>query len=120
MANINVSIDGKGNLQCPDITGVLGESVTWVPDANTISSIQSITTSVGSFNPAPTDKNNWTGTLATDGSMPSGGEGLQYTIVVNPVNSASGQKTRSPRIVINPPEGKTVTKKADTLHETKI
>ena len=116
MSNINVSIDGKGNLQCPDINGVLGESVTWVPDPNTISSIASITTSVGTFDPAPSARNSWTGTLATDGTLPTGGKGLDYTIVVNPVNSSTGQKQKSPKIAINPPEEKT--KKEETLHET--
>jgi len=116
MATINVSIDGKGNLVCPDINGVLGESVTWAPDPNTISSIASITTTVGSFDPAPSAKNSWTGTLATDGSLPSGGQGLDYTIAVNPVNSASGQKTKAPKITIAPPEEKIV--KAETSYAT--
>jgi hypothetical protein len=116
MANINVSIDGKGNLQCPDINGALGESVTWVPDPTTISSIASITTSIGTFNPAPSARNNWTGTLATDGTLPSGGTGLDYTITVNPQNSASGQKTKTPKISVNPPEEKT--KKEEALHAT--
>lgn len=104
MANINVSIDAKGNLKCDDITGTLGESLTWVPDATTILSIASITTSVGSFNPAPSARNNWTGTIATDGPIKNNSEvGLDYTIVVNPKNVTSGQKTKSPKIVISSP-----------------
>lgn len=114
MANISVSIDAKGNLVCPDITGAIGESVTWVPDTNSISSIASITTTVGSFDPVPSARNSWTGTLATDGSLPDGGTGLDYTISVNATNGT--QKQKSPKIAINPPEEKT--KKAEALHST--
>ena len=118
MPNITVSIDGKGNLQCPDISGYINESITWVPDGITVSSIQSITTSVGSFNPAPSSRNNWTGTVATDGSLNGGGEGVVYTIVANPVNSATGQKQRTPRITIAPPDEVTAPK-AVAFEETK-
>ena len=114
MANINVSIDAKGNLVCPDVTGLLGESVTWVPDPGSISSIASITTTVGSFDPAPSARNSWTGTIATDGSLPDGGTGLGYTISVNASNGA--QKQKSPRISVNPPEERT--QKADAVHTT--
>jgi hypothetical protein len=100
MATINVSIDAKGNLVCSDINGTLDESITWSPDS-TIRSIDSITTSVGSFNPAPSARNSWTGTLATDGSLPSGENGVSYTITVT---STSGtQKQKSPKISVNPP-----------------
>ena len=116
MATITVSIDGKGNLVCPDISGILNESITWAPDGTTVASIQSITASVGSFNPAPSSRNSWTGTLATDGTLPGGGTGLDYTIVVNPVNSATGQKQKAPKITINPPEEKAA--KAETLYTT--
>ena len=103
MANITLSIDAKGNLQCPDITGQLGESITWIPDGTTVASIQSITTSVGSFNPEPSARNNWTGNIATDGTMPNRQTGVDYTIIVNPVNSATGQKQKTPKIVVSAP-----------------
>lgn len=114
MANINVSIDARGNLQCPDITGNLGESVTWVADGSSISSIASITTSVGSFDPVPSAKNNWTGTLATDGTLPDGGRGVDYTITVTATNGT--QKHKAPKITVAPPEPKP--KKEETLHTT--
>jgi hypothetical protein len=114
MANIAVSVDAKGNLVCGDIVGTLGESLTWVPDASTIRSIDSITTSVGTFNPAPSSRNNWTGTLATDGSLPSGGNGIDYTITVTA--SDGTQKTKAPKITVNPPEEKAV--KAETSYAT--
>src|SRR6266480_3647584 len=97
---INVSIDLKGNLKCDDITGQLNEQITWVPDGTTVLSIASITTSIGSFNPAPSASNNWTGTIATDGSLGSGNMGLDYTIVVNPKNVSLGQKTKAPKITV--------------------
>jgi hypothetical protein len=103
MANINVSIDAKGNLVCDDITGKIGESITWVPDGTTVSSIASITATVGSFNPAPSARNNWTGTIATDGSLKGGGMGLDYTIVANEKGVGVGQKQRAPRITIVSP-----------------
>jgi hypothetical protein len=103
MADITVSIDAKGNLQCPDINGAIGESVTWVPDATTVLSIQSITTNVGSFNPPPTARNNWTALLAGDGTLPNGGLGWDYTIIVNPKNSGTGQKQKSPKITMLAP-----------------
>jgi len=112
MASITLSIDGKGNLVCPDISGFLNESITWTPDGTTVSSVQSITPTVGSFNPAPSARNNWTGSVATDGRMGNGETGVEYTIVVNPVNSATGQKQKSPKIAITPPEEKT--QKAET------
>jgi hypothetical protein len=100
MANIPVSIDAKGNLVCNDISGYLDESITWVPDGNSVSSIQSITTAIGSFNPAPSAKNNWTTKIATDGSMPGGTKGVDYTIVVNAKDSRWGQRQKSPKITI--------------------
>ena len=104
MANIPVSIDAKGNLVCGDIIGSLGESITWVPDGSTVTSIQSIITSVGSFNPAPSARNNWTGTIATDGPVPGSGVGVVYTIVVNSRNVQWGQKQRTPKITVTVPE----------------
>jgi len=98
--NINVSIDDKGNLVCPDVSGILGESFTWVPDINSVASIQSITASVGAFNPLPSAANGWTGTMASEGIFRNGGQGLEYTIVVNPRNSSIGQKQKSPKIMV--------------------
>ena len=103
MATISVSIDSKGNLNCADINGTLDESVTWSPDSS-IRSIDSITTSVGSFDPAPSSRNSWTGTLSTDGTLPSGGNGIDYTITVTSTSGA--QKQKSPKIGITPPEPK--------------
>ena len=116
MASITLSIDAKGNLVCPDISGFLTEAITWTPDGTTVASIQSITANVGSFNPAPSGRNNWTGNLATDGRLPDGGTGVDYTIVVNPVNSATGQKTKAPKITVTPPEEKAA--KAETSYAT--
>jgi hypothetical protein len=118
MAHIAISIDAKGNLQCPDITGVLQEQITWVPDANSISSIKSITTSVGSFNPAPSSGNGWRGTIATDGPIPAGGDGLDYTIIVNARNG--GTKQKSPKISIRPPEEKALSQNAETSYASDI
>jgi hypothetical protein len=112
MASINVSIDAKGNLVCSDIQGLLGESVTWEPDPTTVTSIDSITPSVGSFNPAPSARNSWTGTLATEGTLPNGGKGIDYTITVTATNGT--QKQKSPKIAMNPPQEKT----KKTLHTT--
>jgi hypothetical protein len=102
MANINVSIDAKGNLKCDDLVGSLGESITWVPDGNTVTSIQSITPTVGSFNPAPSARNNWTGTIATDGPIGTG-VGVTYTIVVNGRGVGVGQKQKTPKITVSAP-----------------
>lgn len=103
MANINVSIDAKGNLKCDDIVSSLGQQVTWVPDGTTVLSISSITTSVGSFNPAPSARNNWTGTIATDGPIGTG-VGINYTIVVTGKGVGVGQKQRTPKISIISPK----------------
>jgi hypothetical protein len=103
-ANLQVSIDAKGNLVCPDITGKLGESITWTPDGTSVASIQSITATIGSFNPVPSAANNWTGSFATDGVFRGGELGLEYTIVVNPTNPAVGQKQKSPKITVSAPE----------------
>lgn len=116
MASITLSIDGKGNLVCPDISGFLNESITWTPDGVTVLSVQSITPTVGSFNPAPSSRNNWTGNVATDGRMDNGQTGVEYTIVVNPVNSATGQKTKTPKIAVAPSEDKAA--KAEPLKAT--
>ena len=104
MATISVSIDAKGNLNCDDINGSLDESITWTPDSNSVRSIDSITTSVGTFDPAPSSRNSWTGTLATDGSLPQGGSGVDYTITVT--STGGVQKHKSPKIGITPPEPK--------------
>ena len=112
MSRLVLSIDAKGNLQCPDVNGVLGESFTWVPDQTTVTSVDSITTSIGSFNPAPTAANGWTGILATDGSLPGGGNGVDYTITASAKNGT--QKHKSPKIAV-PPSGEK-TKKSKNLH----
>lgn len=102
MATITVSIDANGNVVCQDIDARIGENVTWVPDPRSVTSIQSITADVGSFNPAPTARNNWSGTIATDGPIGQG-LGLSYTIVVNGQGKGVGQKRKAPKINIVSP-----------------
>ena len=98
---INVSIDAKGNLVCDNATGSSGNSVTWAPDANSISAITSITLNVGTFTTAPSARNSWTGTLGTDGNLGNNTMGWDYTIAVNGTNGAAKQK--SPKIVVATP-----------------
>jgi len=98
MATLNVSYDSKtGTVTCPDATVNDGDTITWVPDGTTVTSIASISDPNSSFNPAPAQgvrTNNWTATVAVANT-------INYTITVN--TASVGQKQKTPKVTVNPP-----------------